>query len=320
MHSLRMMLVVAVAWPALAQEQPAKDPDPELTDPSIDRIVREMIDGATTPDTISPRTPARAIPAGQIEGPLLPGMDGYGIDAPPLLPEGAFITRRRARLLRLSGGDWAIVFLESAEAPTMQPMIVLPCRELERVESILEDPSVGGVFDASGQVFVYQGRNYLLPNERHGLLPVQIEQPDDAADEPDASAEVLDPQIAEIVAQLEAEREAHRPLTPLRVEAPDETSGLKEGTFLVRRRGRMIRLSSGQWAFLIDAGATDVGRDPALVVTPSEQLMELERLATTRGEQLVLELTGTTLLYKQRVYIVPLMFQVLFEDNVRPLQ
>lgn len=320
MRRLTMVLAMTLTLPVAGQEQPPKDPDPELSDPSIDRIVREMIDGSTPADSISPRTPARALPAGQFEGPLLPGlsMEGYELGAPPLLPEDTFITRRRGRLLRLSGGDWAFVFHEDPEAMTIQPMIVLPCRELERVESVIEDPAIGGVFDASGRIYVYQGRNYLLPNARHGLLPVRIEAPVEPT--PDPTASVLEPEMASIVAALEAEREAHRPLTPLRAEPVDETSGMQEGTFLVRRRGRMTRLASGQWAFVMDADASDAGRDPALVVTPSGQLMDMERLASNRGEQMVLELTGTTLVYKQRVYIVPMMFKVLYEDNVRPLQ
>jgi hypothetical protein len=47
----------------------------------------------------------------------------------------------------------------------------------------------------------------------------------------------------------------------------------------------------------------------------------MERMASERGEELVIELTGRTLAYKQRAYVVPLMHQVVRDtEGIRPLQ
>ena len=313
--------VLALATPAAAQEG---EMDPELSDPSIDRIVRDMIESPAGSASIAPRTAASARPAapGNVEGPLVPGWGLGATGGATLLAEDTFITRRRGRLLRLGTGDWAFIFHSASEDDRLAPMIVLPCRELELAETVIEDASVGDVFELSGRIFAYRGRNYVLPNRSHGLLasPVSAEE----AEETPIPTGELEPEIADIVASLEAEREAHQPLAPIRVDGadvPGSESVLKEGTFVLTRRGRMVRLETGQWAFVVDSGADGMPTlDPALVLTPCLNLQAMERLASDRGEELVIELTGRTLAYKQRAYLVPLMFQVARDEGIRPLQ
>jgi hypothetical protein len=313
-----MLGLSAAAW---GQEAPPDEVDPELTDPSIDEVVREMIDRPDDVVTISPRGSQAPRPAapGDAAGSLVAGIGDQSAGWAPLLPEDSFVSRGRGRLVRLATGDWVFVFFGTESGLSFAPMVVLPCRELERAEGVVEDPSLGSVFDITGQVYVYRGRNYILPSASLGLVHVAPE-PEGGEDAPAIPASV-EPDIAAIIATLEAERESHRVLSALPPAATEGPVGVREGEFLLRRRGRMTRMPGGQWAFTTDNDAeAPEASDPALILTPSRNLMAMEGLAGRWGEDLVVEVTGRALVYKQRPYLVVLMYQVVREGDVRPLQ
>jgi hypothetical protein len=85
---------------------------------------------------------------------------------------------------------------------------------------------------------------------------------------------------------------------------------LREGTFLVDRRGRMVRTANGDWTFSFDADAQNQA-DPTMVLMPCQSLEAMEKLATRYGEALTLKVTGQVFVYKNRNYILPARFQVI---------
>ena len=104
-----------------------------------------------------------------------------------LLREGSIVVSRRARMVRgREGTGWALVF-DNTAAPTVVaatataastpppspasappspdvPMILQPCQKLAEMERLALQFGDALTFTVSGQVFVFKGRNYLLPS------------------------------------------------------------------------------------------------------------------------------------------------------------
>ncbi len=96
--------------------------------------------------------------------------------------DGTPITRRRARLVRGPGGAWAFRFdndFDTARNPLLdQPMTVLPCRLLQRLESLAMTRGEGIELIVSGRVYTYGQRSYILPTIyqrplKLGIDPIQ---------------------------------------------------------------------------------------------------------------------------------------------------
>jgi len=95
-----------------------------------------------------------------------------------LLPEGTIIVSRAGRMVRSDvGGEWIFTFEADRDGHSDPPMVLMPCRNLQRMERLVEERPDATRFLVSGQVFVYYGRNYLLPTvmqvpyERANLSP-----------------------------------------------------------------------------------------------------------------------------------------------------
>lgn len=80
-----------------------------------------------------------------------------------LIREGSFITSRRGRMVRGSSGEWLFSFDADAKAQNLPPMTLQPCQNLMAMEKLAERGGDGLTFTLSGQVFVYHGKNYVLP-------------------------------------------------------------------------------------------------------------------------------------------------------------
>lgn len=89
-----------------------------------------------------------------------------------LIREGIQITARVGRLTRAPGGGWLITFDNGPDAPagtadgaTLDtPMQVMPCLNLQGMQALAEQYGPQLRFTVSGTVYVYEGRNYLLPS------------------------------------------------------------------------------------------------------------------------------------------------------------
>lgn len=86
-----------------------------------------------------------------------------GVPPKFLRREGQFLLNQRAYLQKTPGGvGWKLTFLADASGLADPPMYVMPCRLLEDMEAMIGNQK-DFVFIVSGQVFVYQGDNFILP-------------------------------------------------------------------------------------------------------------------------------------------------------------
>jgi hypothetical protein len=151
---------------------------------------------------------------------------------------------------------------------------------------------------------------------------------------PTAEDLAADPDVAELIADLEAQRDVPRGLAPQgggpAVEresllAPTEIQTLPEGSMLVRRRARMVREASGAWALVLDNDSRVEAMGPTgdatrLVILPCQNLAAMERLAAGAAEEATFEVTARVLSFQGRNYAMPLMFSLMRAEDVRGLQ
>lgn len=88
--------------------------------------------------------------------------------------EGVFLTARPGGLLRVSTGDWVFVPQDTGEGPKLRPMVILPSQTLTRLAAGAQALSGQAAGVVSGQVFVYRGREYLLPTAYRIIAPEEI--------------------------------------------------------------------------------------------------------------------------------------------------
>lgn len=184
---MSMATTTASAQPA--PSQPAKpattqpSPAPKPATPSEKAPEKPAEKSTTKPaETPAPATnpPAPVNPADQIMKDLeqsarnREGADANANKAPratngteiptaKLLREGTFVTSKRGRMTRAGSGDWQISFDADAEGRIDPPMGLMPCMNLQAMEKLVEKGGDSVTFTISGQVFLYKGKNYLLP-------------------------------------------------------------------------------------------------------------------------------------------------------------
>ena len=93
------------------------------------------------------------------------------------LPEGQAIVRRRGRLVRLLGGEWAIAFDSgpAGDPKSDRPMAVSPCLNLQRMEAWAMRNGDSTSFEVSGRVLTYQGKNWVIPTMFQVLPKAELE-------------------------------------------------------------------------------------------------------------------------------------------------
>lgn len=259
--------------------------------------------GTTPPPSATPPRPG--LTAGL---PLDPALQDAGLSVPParLLPERAFLNRRTGMVIRGPNETWIFVPAQDERTPGEGPMVLAPCRTLERLVSSITPTEKAPRFILSGEVLLYEGRNHLLPTN-FAKGPAEPHDPDaveketeERADAParplDAPPEIPDelsddPEVAAIIADLDARRSrnASTPSDPgarlrqLDRNRPDARAGrgagspglVPEGDYLVQRRARLVRASDGRWAVAFDndtEGAT-TGTDGARPRTAGGRLI-----------------------------------------------
>jgi hypothetical protein len=297
------VLVLLAGQPALrAQEQPpAGDQQPATADPD---------------DPDQPSEPA-AIPGLERTDPTL--------KPPALLREGSFIVRRRGSMAKLPSGEWAFIFHRDASGAAERPMVLVPCQTLQRMQQTAGDDPAQSTFAISGEVFSYRGVNYLLPTAaalESARTQPPASQPALPTPAPAGSAEVQD-----LIRRLEAQRDRPRTLDPAAMQgrpAADSDSSARaniiaEGKTLVRRKGRLVRTASGDYAFVFDAGSgAEPSLDRPLPLAPCLMLQQMESLPGRLGDAAVIELSGRILVYNNRNYLIPTLYQVQPKNDLQP--
>ncbi len=228
-----------------------------------------------------------------------------------LLREGSAIVEVRGSLRRAEAGSWVF---RTAQSPRRE-FTLLPCTLLASLEAVVRSsPEHEIVFDLSGQVFAYQGRNYLLPTHAPRLVdhvappaPAPAPAPDGGAVD---SAEAMLRDLERSVGPVARSAAAGQPAPPPPAMAPARAQrDMPPGALLEWRRGWMVREPDGTWSFIFEADATGLA-DPPVLLMPCLLLEAMEAHAGTGGPKKPLLLCGIVHRYHGRTWLMPTMFQV----------
>ncbi|MBX3367560.1 MAG: hypothetical protein KF912_09655 [Phycisphaeraceae bacterium] len=342
---LAAVTLVAPAGIARAQEEPppigtdeTADPskDAELNDESIERVRNELRERPASrilyPSSKS--STSAASPSGSVDVAVeagLPSIDPLG-PRPPLLAEGSFIVRRRGVLMVTDWGAYIFAFAPSPEGTRERPMAVIPCEVLRRMESAAGATGEGarsraarvqvvGAFLLSGQITAYAGRNYVLPTV-FSLIDEKAVSPD--AVEPNRErppAGVKDPEIDELISDLESLRATPRTTTPTRTQpgAQQNAALLADDTVIPRRKARLTRTPRGEAALVFDSGPEGTG-DVAMILVPCTATEGIERAAARAGDGAMFDVSGRVFQHQGRNYFLPVMYIAETSRNVKPLR
>lgn len=156
---------------------PAGD-DPRKTMEQMKQRAPSGTPAGPAPSPVPASLPAPA-PAGATTPPPAPSSATAEVpQGGRLLREGTFIASRRGRVIKATGGEWQFHFDTGPDNKADAPMGLMPCLNLQAIEKLAERGSEALSFTVSGQVFVYKGRNFLLPtmytvNRRGDVTPAQ---------------------------------------------------------------------------------------------------------------------------------------------------
>jgi len=260
-------------------------------------------------------------------------------DAPqrPALAEGAFLVKQPGMMAPLQSGGWAFVFDRNdrglAPAP---PMALLPCATLERMEQLVPPGEDRVSLLVTGQVFLYQNRNFLLPTmfsfppeEENELgedgssanaeeTQSDAETSDERQEQALRRAESADPSVEALIESIETLSEDRPEPVWAPPSGPGEHVGLRpDGSYLQTRRGRLISRENGNLAFTINTDADQApGLDAPLIVLPCLNRERMERLIERRGKGLSMVVSGRVFSHGGRNYLIPTMFQVATDQGL----
>lgn len=323
-----------------------RDPkdDSELTDESVEEA-RESLKQNRSSKVLYPSerpTVEPALPPSTIDAVLAAGLPALDPDAPrpPLLPEGAFLVRRRGVLMATDWGAHIFAFAPDETGARMRPMVVLPCDTLRRMESAASATQDGrgpasnpdarvvviGHFILTGQVTAYRGRNCVTPTAfslaDDGTKEAASPAPgpkSGATDQPVRKPED-DPEVDALIGDLESLKATPRTSAPI----PEPPSGgedqlIAEGTAIARRKGRLVRAPRGEVAIAFDSGVE--GReDPPMLLLPCAATEGLERAVVRYGDNTPFEFSGRVFTYQGRNYLLPLMYVAESSRNIKTLR
>jgi hypothetical protein len=225
----------------------------------------------------------------------------------PLLREGTFMLQVNGSLQRgEQPGVWVFRIASDDPSKEMFELTLLPCTLLASLEQLVESmPDEQIVFDLTGQVFVYRGRNYLMPTHAPRLVdyvaPSRPDDLDDPAAVPADSAEAILRELDRTVGPL-----VH---SPRRAAADANVQPIAPGTMMLWRHGWMVREPAGAWSFVFGADATGLS-DPPMILLPCRMLEDMERHALRSGPDKPLLVSGRVSRYRGRNYVLPTMFRI----------
>ena len=247
----------------------------------------------------------------------------------PLLREGGFLVKvegeieRNARL-----GVYVYSPLANATGGIRRELILLPSRglgDLVRLESVQSTATRGnpiaGVYEVSGKVLVFQGRNFLLPE---AIVPLtRIDDADVTKTEPGSETDAeenavgtvpeVDSEDRDYAGEIDARLEDRIGAVPRSLDVlaapPAETASLRAGTRFVQRRGRVVRdPGSGIWRFVLE-GDGRKGDAVSLDLLPCLELERLIRRTRQAGVGSSVLLSGVVTIFQGRNYLLPTAVQ-----------
>jgi hypothetical protein len=228
----------------------------------------------------------------------------------PLLREGSYLTAVAGTVHRDDLSGWWRLAVDPVQPGTPRfDLIMLPNRRLDEIRQIVQSaPDATVVFQVTGQVFAYHGRNFLLATHAPQLM--EVAEPA-AEPSPDLSITAGDDAAGQDVGQIMRElAEAVGPL-PRRTAAVGTApvgSAPAEGRPMRQRRGRLTRSELGAWVFVLEADATGLV-DPPLIVMPCLLLERMERHAASAGRTAPILLSGRVHDYAGQSFVLPTLFR-----------
>ncbi len=279
---------------------------------------------AQTPPA-APASPPANLPT------AVPGTEQAKRTAPPLLREGSFISRTRGRLAEdKSRREWTFTPEALDRSGLARTLVLLPNEvlgEAVRVARLAPDELT---YELTGEVFLYRGRNYVLPalltpqaREREMPAPAPA-NPASASPNPQPDQKPALPQDEEAIARELERRLAERldrmpkvPASPAPAPAADPARAEGQPAAPARadmpiqsRRGQLVRdNATGGWRFVFEGQLAD-GGEPSMPVLPCLALERIENSVRQSDGSLALTVTGTTTLFEGRSYLLPSVFRV----------
>lgn len=342
------------ATPAAAPGSPAATPEPTVIRPAEPPKVAPTRE---TPTVLAPTTekgqplaPAKSagtIPGLAKEDPALPKRRFY--------PEGTFLSKRSGKLVKASTGDVVFVPSRDAKGRGEAPMVVLPTQTLARLEAAPSVFAETSTVVLSGEVYVYFDRQYILPTvysvdrQIADAPATQAKTPESASGGgkgPDAGSPgakptglAADPAVADLIQDLETKRgSAKAPdVSTSQAVAPANATGASgdakapetgakvadsvttEGSVLFNKRARLTRVASGPLMVAFDGDSTSAAPAP-MVLLRCRMAQKLDELAASRGDDLVVQVSGRVFVYGGRNYLLPTLAQVVPKGDVKTLQ
>ena len=258
------------------------------------------------------------------------GPDGKSAKVrPPLLREGGHLVREPGEIkVNAVLGVHEFQPLKVEDGGIRRRLILLPSRAMDDLVKLLQigdkDASDGSqVFELTGKVLVYRGRNFLLPDS-----VVQVDEPVptiEAELKPDAIGAA--PRSEEIplegdsedsdglVEAIEARLEARIGAVPRSVDIVSQGAGttsppLRAGSRLQDRRGHLVRdPSSGTWRFVFD------GSDISPELLPCQELERMERKTRSSAVPDPVLVSGVVTAFQGRNYLLPTAFRLAREGR-----
>ena len=344
-----ILLSSLVACGAVEAQEPAQPVGPDQTESESAELLVPRVPGegeAFSPVDRSGTAPIRpGISQGEAWDGLLGEPDGTADGF--TLAERTFLNRVRGAVI--AGPHGTRVFVaESGTEGVPQVMLLLPCAVLERFDEFVFRRNERVPVLASGQVFRYAGRNYLLPTAVsaavEGLSSVPSGNSDgdgsDSADGGEAGprgdpspgmtdSAAVDSLIEELEKRPVYSRRRTRSRTAEQDTAEDSAGGdgssdatmpsdeIPDNRYISGYRGRMVRSPEGSWVFVSDS---DDAQGLRLTLLPCRMLESLEGIALRSGDSSAVLLSGRVFRYQGNGYLLPTLFERERRSGVDPLQ
>jgi hypothetical protein len=266
--------------------------------------------------------------------PVVPGTEEAKRTAPPLLREGSFIARARGRFAEdKARREWTFTPEAVDRSGLVRTLVLLPNEVLGDAVRVARLAPNELEFELTGEVFLYRGRNYVLPALLTPLAPLEPPAQVSTAPPPtstsasgtsspaapalpqdeEAIARELERRLAERLDRMPkppapqpSENAGERPADPL----DGRRSEVRSDTPIQSRRGQLVRdNATGGWRFVFEGQLAD-GGEPSMPVLPCLALERIENSVRQSDGTLSLTVTGTTTLFEGRSYLLPSVFRV----------
>jgi len=243
---------------------------------------------------------------------------------PALLREGSHLFRVPGRaVLHEPSGTWEYVIESDDPESPGHRLTIMPGTLLDELERMIESaPRQQLLFQVSGSLYVYRGRNFLMMSHP-ALLIDHLSPSPPTPPAPPADRQPQNASAADIIRQLDSsvgpvarrpELSEPSPLAANLAAAPAENL-LREGATLLSRRGKIRRTEAGAFIFVLDADAEGLG-DPPLILLPCLLLERIERHVRRAGVEAPALLSGHVYTYRGCNYLLPTVYRVPREQTM----